>query len=130
MKKLRAAGEWLWFRTFERPQLKLITLLLLVACVLAGCSVQSKLTRHYKDRSFSEVMAVMGAPTTIENLVGGGTMRSYVKKVMLKETPINTGQFQYDTFYSPKVMKNEITRFKVTQNGIVKEVSYSCEYTK
>lgn len=130
MRRLQTAGFWLKFRTVERQQIKLMTLLLLVAFFLSGCSVQSKLTRHYKDKSFSEVMAVMGAPTTIENLVGGGTLRSYVRKVMLKETPINTGQFQYDTFYSPKVMKNEITRFKVTQNGIVKEVSYSCEYTK
>ena len=71
-----------------------------------------------------------GAPTSIENLVGGGTLRTYRKQVMLKETPINTGKFQYDSFNAPKVLKSEITQFKVNPDGIVEEIKYSCEYSK
>lgn len=103
---------------------------LVVLCLMAGCSVESKLNRNFKGKSFSEVMAVMGAPTTIENLVGGGTLRIYQKREMLRETPINTGQFQYDSFNSPKVLKTEITQFKVDQEGVVSEIKYSSEFSK
>ena len=101
-----------------------------ILLLFTGCSIQSKLDRQFNGKSFSEVMLVKGAPTTIENLVGGGTIRSYVKKQMLRETPINTGRFQYDRFDSPKVLKSEITSFTVDQNGKVKEISYSCEYSR
>jgi hypothetical protein len=100
------------------------------AVLLVGCSIESKLNREYRGKSFSEVMIVKGAPTNIENLVGGGTLRTYHKQVMLKETPINTGQFQYDSFNAPKVLKSEITQFKVSNEGIVLEIKYSCEYSK
>jgi len=103
---------------------------LMVLLLMVGCSVESKLNRNFKGKSFSEVMAVKGAPTTIENLVGGGTLRTYQKREMLRETPINTGQFQYDSFDSPKVLKTEITQFKVDQDGIVKEIKYSSEFSK
>lgn len=106
------------------------TLLFVIAFLWCSCSIESKLNRNYKGKSFSEVMAVLGAPTTIENLIGGGTLRSYQKRVMLKQTPINTGQFQYDSFTSPKVLKTEITQFKVSQDMLVEEIKYSCEYSK
>ena len=105
-------------------------LLFFAAVLLVGCSIESKLNREYKGKSFSEVMAVKGAPTTIENLIGGGTLRTYQKRVMLRETRINTGQFQYDSFNAPKVLKSEITQFKVSNEGIVMEIKYSCEYSK
>jgi hypothetical protein len=103
---------------------------LMVLVLVAGCSVESKLNRNYKGKSFALVMDRMGAPTNVEQMIGGGTIRSYVKKTMLKETPINTGQFQYDTFNSPKVLKSEITQFYVNQDGKVTEIKYSCEYSK
>lgn len=104
--------------------------ILFVVLMLSGCSIETKLNRNFKGKSFSEVMAVMGAPTTTENLVGGGTLRTYQKKEMLRETPINTGQFQYDSFNSPKVLKTEITQFKVDQEGVVTEIKYSSEFSK
>ena len=105
-------------------------LFLFLVVMLTECSVESKLNRNYLGKSFIEVIDHMGAPSTVENLVGGGTIRSYVKKVMLKETPINTGQFQYDTFYSPKVLKSEITQFYVNQDGKVTQIKHSYEYSK
>jgi hypothetical protein len=111
-------------------KIKNLLLVGVIILLLAGCSVQSKLNRRFSGKSFSEVMLVKGAPTTIENLIGGGTIRSYVKKEMLRETPINTGRFQYDRFDSPKVLKSEITSFTVDQNGKVTEIKYSCEYSR
>jgi hypothetical protein len=105
-------------------------LLFVATLLLVGCSIESKLNREYKGKSFLGVMAVKGAPTHIENLIGGGTLRTYQKRVMLKETPINTGQFQYESFNAPKVLKSEITQFKVSNEGIVLEIKYSCEYSK
>ena len=105
-------------------------LLFFVALLLVSCSIESRLNREYKGKSFSEVMAAKGAPTNIQNLVGGGTLRTYQKQVMLKETPINTGQFQYDSFNAPKVLKSEIIQYKVSNEGIVLEIKYSCEYSK
>ncbi len=103
---------------------------LMIILLLTACSVQSKLNKKYMGKSFLEVMEVMGAPTNIENLVGGGTVRVYIKKEMLKEAPINTGQFQYDKFNSPKVLKTEITEFYVNPEGIVKNIKYSSEFSK
>ena len=103
---------------------------LMIIFLVTACSVQSKLNKKYMGKSFLEVMEVMGAPTNIENLVGGGTVRIYTKKEMLKETPINTGQFQYDKFNSPKVLKTDITEFYVDPDGIVKNIKYSSEFSK
>ena len=105
-------------------------IIIFVCTFLVGCSVESKLNRSYKGKSFIEVMAVMGAPTTVENRIGGGTIRSYVSKKMLKPAPINTGQFQYDKFESPKVMQTIITIFFVDPSGKVLEVKYSNEYSR
>ena len=110
--------------------IKKFVLLFLIVILIAGCSAESKLNRSYKGKSFSAVIDQKGAPSNTENLVGGGTIRSYVKKQILKETPINTGQFQYDTFNSPKVLKTEISRFFVSQSGVVTKIEYSCEYSK
>ncbi len=128
MNKLCNIGYWL-FKGWD-SEVKYGVLILLIVALTAGCSVESKLNRNYKGKSFTEVMDHMGAPTIVENLVGGGTLRSYEKKIMLRETPINTGQFQYDTFNSPKVLKTEITRFLVDPSGLVKEIKYSCAYSK
>lgn len=111
---------------------------LLVKCLIftilnawmAGCSVESKLNRQYKGKSFIGAMNDLGAPTRIETLVGGGTLRIYETKKMLKETPINTGQFQYDTFNTPKVLKTDVIQFYVTPSGIVSEIKYSSEYSR
>lgn len=102
----------------------------LVAIFLVGCSVESKLNRSYKGKSFTNVMDTMGAPTTVENRIGGGTIRSYVSKKMLKPAPINTGQFQYDKFESPKVMQTIVTSFIVDSSGKVLEITYSNEYSR
>jgi len=109
---------------------KMGMVLLLITSLMNACSVESKLNKNYKGKSFLEVMEDKGAPTSIENLVGGGTVRIYIKKEMLKEAPINTGQFQYDKFNSPKVLKTEITEFYVDPGGIVTNIKYSSEFSK
>ena len=103
---------------------------MLATVLVSGCSVEARLNKHYNGKSFALVVADRGAPTTVENLVGGGTLRSYIKKELLRETPINTGQFQYDAFKSPKMVKSEVTEFLVEPSGRVKEVKYRCEFSK
>ena len=110
--------------------LKGVLFALIVILLLPGCSVESKLNRSYKGKSFTLVMDKMGAPTNIENRIGGGTIRTYVSKKMLKPAPINTGQFQYDRFESPKVMQTIITSFIVDPAGKVLDVKYSNEYSR
>ena len=107
-----------------------ILLFTMVTSLFSGCSVESKLSRNYKGKSFMLVMDKMGAPTTIENRIGGGTIRTYVSKKMLKPAPINTGQFQYDKFESPKVMQTIITSFIVDPSGKILEIKYSNEYSR
>ena len=107
-----------------------ILLLIMVTSLISGCSVESKLNRNYKGKLFTEVMADMGAPTNIENRIGGGTIRTYESKKMLKPAPINTGQFQYDKFESPKVMQTIVTTFVVDASGRVQEIKYSNEYSR
>ena len=111
-------------------QFGMAMIILTLVVLMAGCSVESKLNRRYLGKSFTEVVEVMGAPTTVDNRIGGGTFRSYVKKVMLRETPINTGAFRYDKFDSPKALRTEITEFTVNPAGKVTAIRYSCEYTK
>ena len=110
--------------------LKGVLFALIVIVLLPGCSVESKLNRNYKGKSFTHVMDAMGAPTTVENRIGGGTIRTYVSKKMLKPAPINTGQFQYDRFESPKVMQTIITSYIVDPSGKVLEIKYSNEYSR
>jgi len=105
-------------------------LFVIVIFLLSGCSVESKLNRNYKGKPFTEVMTAMGAPTNIENRIGGGTIRTYESKKMLKPAPINTGQFQYDQFKSPKVMQTIVTTFIVDPAGKVVEVKYSNDYSR
>ncbi len=107
---------------------KIVMVILLISSFLVSCSVESRLNRSYKGKYFSEVMLKFGAPTHVENLVGGGTIRTFEKKKMLKDTPINTGSFQYDQFRSPKVLQTEKTQFLVDSSGTIKEVKYSCEF--
>ena len=107
-----------------------VFLFVLLIILLSGCSVESKLNRNYKGKSFTEVMDKMGAPTNIQNRIGGGTVRTYVTKEMLKPAQINTGQFQYDKFESPKVMQTIVTTFTVDPNGKVVEVKYSNDYSR
>jgi len=105
-------------------------LFVLLIILLSGCSVESKLNRNYKGKSFTEVMDKMGAPTNIQDRIGGGTIRTYTTKKMLKPAQINTGQFQYDKFESPKVMQTIVTTFTVDPNGKVVEVKYSNDYSR
>lgn len=128
MKKSRENNSFLWKKWAVIIGKGVIISALVV--LMAACSIEKKLNRRYLGKSFTEVVEVMGAPTSIDNRVGGGTFRSYVKKIMLRETPINTGAFRYDKFDSPKALKTEITEFTVNPAGKVTAIKYSCEYTK
>ena len=96
--------------------------------VLSGCSVQHKLVRDYKGRNRGELELAKGKPTRVEKGEGGQTIQIYIKNKLLKAAPINTGQFQYDKFESPKTVKTETTKFYINSSGVIEEVTYEVSY--
>ena len=107
---------------------RIIVILMGIMIGLAGCSVQSQLVRDYKGKTQEELMLQMGRPTRIETLSGGRKINIYEKSKFLKAAAINTGQFQYDRFESPKAIKNEIYKFYINAQGLVDDVKYEVSY--
>jgi outer membrane protein assembly factor BamE (lipoprotein component of BamABCDE complex) len=112
--------------------MRTIQLFILLGLVvgLTGCSVQSKLTREYKGKTAEELMLGMGRPTRVEPLTGGRKIEIYEKSKFLKPAPINTGQFQYDKFESPKAIKTEIYKFYFNAKGVVESVNCEVSYER
>lgn len=109
---------------------KQILIILSLVIGLAGCSVQSKLSRQYKGKTHEELMVGLGRPTLIEPLPGGRRIEIYEKSKFLKPAPINTGQFQYDKFESPKAIKNDIYKFYFNVHGVIEEVKCEVSYER
>jgi hypothetical protein len=109
---------------------RLVLILIGIMIGLAGCSVQSKLNRKYKGKTQEELMLDRGRPTSVESLAGGRKINIYEKSKFLKAAPINTGQFQYDRFDSPKAVKTETWRFYLNGNGVIEEVKYEIKYER
>lgn len=97
---------------------------------LAGCSTQSKLIRDYKGKTQEELMLTMGRPTRVEIIAEGRKINIYEKSKFLKAAAINTGQFQYDRFESPKAIKTEIYKFYLNKNGVIEDVKYEVSYER
>ena len=95
---------------------------------IVGCSTQSKLIRNYKGKPQEEVALKMGRPTHVETLDGVRKINIYEKSKFLRPAAINTGQFQYDKFESPKAVKIEVYRFFISSSGIVEDVNYELSY--
>lgn len=97
---------------------------------LAGCSVQHKLSREYKGKTHEDLMLGLGRPTSVEPLSGGRKIEIYQKSKFLKPAPINTGQFQYDKFESPKAIKNEVYKFYFNAQGVIEDVKCEVSYER
>ena len=109
--------------------IQVIVLLVLIYGV-TGCSTQRKLIREYKGKTKVELVLAMGKPVRIENGAGGNTIHIYIKNKLLKAAPINTGQFQYDKFESPKTVKTETYKFYINSLGIIEDVVYDLSYAR
>ncbi|HEY3389249.1 MAG TPA: hypothetical protein VGK38_06730 [Prolixibacteraceae bacterium] len=107
-----------------------ILLLMGLVVGMAGCSVQGKLNKEYKGKTQEELILGMGRPTRVEPLPGGRKIDIYEKSKFLKPTPINTGQFQYDKFESPKAVKTEVTMFYLNAKGVIEEVKHEVNYER
>ena len=105
-------------------------ILLGLMIVMAGCSVQSNLSRDYKGKTHEELMLGMGIPTRIEPLSGGRKIEIYEKSKFLKPVPINTGQFQYDKFESPRAIKTEVYKFYFNAQGLIESVKCEVAYER
>ncbi len=106
------------------------TLLIAILLSLLSCSMQNKLNRIYVGEKESFVISKMGQPTRVETLKNGGKIDVYEKRTTLKEVPINTGKFQYDSFNSPKTSKIETFKFKINHSGLVEDANYDCSYER
>ena len=108
----------------------IVTFLMLVLIFSIGCSTQNKLNRIYKGKYESFVISKLGKPTQTENLNNGNKIEVFEKRTMLRQIPINTGQFRYDRFDSPKSTKIETYRFEINHSGFVENVRYDCIYQR
>jgi len=110
--------------------MRLIVIFLGLTMVLAGCSVQNKLIREYKGKTQEDLLLTMGRPSRSEKTDGGGVISIYEKSKFLKATTINTGQFQYDRFESPKTIKTEVYKFFFSPAGLIEDVKYEVSYAR
>ncbi len=97
---------------------------------LACCSVQHKIIREYRGKTQAELVLAKGKPTSIEVSGGGQTIHIYKRSKFLKAAPINTGQFQYDRFESPKAIKTEIYKFFLNSSGVIENATYEVSYER
>ena len=108
----------------------LVSILLGLMIGLTGCSVEKNLNSENKGTTHEDVMHGMGRPTRVEPLAGGRKIDIYEKSKFLKPAPINTGQFQYDKFESPKAIKTEVYKFYLSAQGVVEDVKYEVRYER
>ena len=111
-------------------RIRRIAAILVLVISLAGCSVQHKLIREYKGKTKADLVLGMGKPLHIETGERGQTIHIYVRNKLLKAALINTGQFQYDKFESPKTVKTETYRFFLNSSGVVEDVTYELSYAR
>jgi len=97
---------------------------------LAQCSVQHQLNHEFKGKSEADLVLTNGKPFRIENDDKGRTVYVYLKSKFLKAAPINTGQFQYDRFESPRVTKRETFKYYINVMGVVEEATYDLSYER
>ena len=97
---------------------------------LAGCNIQKKLNHEYIGKSQEQLLLQMGRPTRVEPLPAGRKIDVYEKSKFLKAAAINTGQFQYDRFESPKALKKEVYQFYFNSKGVIEEVKYEVNYQR
>lgn len=109
-------------------KIQLLILLGLIVWLVIGCSVQRKLIREYKGKTQEELILDKGRPTRVETADGVRKINIYEKSTFLKAAAINTGQFQYDRFESPKTVKTEIYKFYINASGVIEDVRYEVSY--
>jgi len=111
-------------------KIKRFVVLLGLIIGLTSCSVQHKLVRDFKGKTQAELVLSKGKPTSVENGDGGQKVYSYITSKRLKAAPINTGQFQYDRFESPKATKTETYKFFINSSGIIENITYEVDYKR
>ncbi len=111
-------------------KLSIIAFILFAVLVLSSCTAYYRISQDYKGKPVEKVTREMGKPTSVENLSNGMVLQTYQKSKLLSAAPINTGQFRYDSFESPKSVKTETFLFYVDSSGVVKDVKYECTYNR
>ena len=126
-------NEQLWvINMYKSVQMRIRHIIFLfgLILVLAGCSTQHNLNRDFKGKTQEELLLAMGRATRVEDLGGGRKINIYEKSKFLKPAAINTGQFQYDKFESPKALKTEVYMFYINSQGVIEDVKYEVKYER
>ena len=97
---------------------------------MSGCGVQHKVLREFKGKKEADLVLSKGKPVRTEINDQGQTIYIYQTSKRLKAAPINTGQFQYDRFESPKATKTDTYRFFINSYGIIEDVTYDVDYKR
>ncbi len=103
---------------------------LILIAAFTQCSVQNQLNHQFKGKSKADLVQANGNPFRIENDDKGRTVYVYLKRKFLKAAPINTGQFQYDRFESPRATKRETYKYYINASDIVEEATYDLSYER
>jgi hypothetical protein len=109
---------------------RVIVVLFGLMFMFAGCSTQRNLNMDFKGKTQEELMLAMGRATRVEDLGSGRKINIYEKSKFLKPAAINTGQFQYDKFESPKALKTEVYMFYINAQGVIEDVKYDVKYER
>ena len=107
-----------------------IVLLLGLIIGLSGCGVQHKVIRDFKGKTKADLILAKGKPVRTEINDKGQTIYFYQASKRLKAAPINTGQFQYDRFESPRATKTDTYKFFINSYGIIEDVTYDVDYSR
>ncbi len=111
-------------------EIKGFLVLMVLIIGLSGCGVQHKLVREYKGKKEADLVLAKGKPLRTEISEGGLTIYIYQTSKRLKAAPINTGQFQYDRFESPKATKTDTYKYFINSYGIIEDVTYDVDYKR
>ena len=111
-------------------EIKRVLVLMVLIIGLAGCGVEHKVIRNFKGKKEGDLVLAKGKPLRTEINDKGQTIYIYQSSKRLKAAPINTGQFQYDRFESPKATKTDTYKFFINSFGIIEDVTYDVDYKR
>jgi hypothetical protein len=124
-------ADWLGYssKKYETDMAKILIFILL-ATLLAACSVTGRIARKYEGKGVEILYKEMGSPATTRVLENGNTLFEYQKETFIKETVIGTGRGTLDPKISPSFIKVETYWFEVDKNGMVVHSDYQKRIAK
>lgn len=99
-------------------------LIVLFVFMLAGCSMEKKLSRKYEGEGRELLIREFGEPDKVVDMKNGIQRFIYIEESYIRETEIGTGSFTLDPRISPGFTKEETYRFDINGQGMIVKTSY------